>query len=131
MSWAGFESMILVFQWNVQRKCSDLCDLYDFLRMGRVARKDEDVQSESRRCFARSCQTYFTLPQKWAVQCESSWGKQCSVTDRRECVVTARREANSAAKLSSKFPPFFPPDTCRQRQENPLKILGSSNVTTF
>jgi len=64
MSWVGFESMILVFLWNAQRNYSDLCDLYDFLRMGRVARKGEDVESESQRCFARSCQTYFTLPQK-------------------------------------------------------------------
>jgi hypothetical protein len=64
-------------------------------------------------------------------QCESSWGKQCSVIDRGEEVVAACEEAKSAGKLSTKFLPFFPLDTCRQRHENPLKIFGSSNVTTF
>ena len=43
MPWAGFESMILVYEWNAQRNYRDL---YAFLRMGRVARNGEDVQWE-------------------------------------------------------------------------------------
>lgn len=43
MSWAGFEPAILLFEWKAQRNFRDLCDPYDLLRTGRVARKGEDV----------------------------------------------------------------------------------------